>query len=52
LDRCVESYSYLNATPTRVTVKIGYFGYDEVLPKLRAELDRLIAERSAAAAAN
>ncbi len=41
--------------PTTVNLKkkdrkIGYFGYDEVLPKLRAELDRLIAERSAAAA--
>jgi (E)-4-hydroxy-3-methylbut-2-enyl-diphosphate synthase len=31
--------------------KIGYFGYEEVLPKLLAELDRLIAERTAAAAA-
>ena len=29
--------------------KLGYFGYEEVLPKLRADLDRLIAERSAAA---
>ncbi len=41
--------------PTTVNLKkkdrkIGFFGYDEVLPKLRAELDRLIAERSAAAA--
>ncbi len=40
--------------PTTVNLKkkdrkIGFFGYDEVLPKLRAELDRLIAERSAAA---
>jgi len=40
--------------PTTVNLKkkdrkIGYFGYDEVLPKLRAELDRLIAERTAAA---
>jgi (E)-4-hydroxy-3-methylbut-2-enyl-diphosphate synthase len=26
-------------------VKVGTFGYDEVLPRLRAELDRLIAER-------
>jgi (E)-4-hydroxy-3-methylbut-2-enyl-diphosphate synthase len=39
--------------PTTVNLKkkdrkIGFFGYDEVLPKLRAELDRLIAERSAA----
>ena len=39
--------------PTTVNLKkkdrkLGYFGYDEVLPKLRAELDRLIAERSAA----
>src|SRR4029077_16131640 len=38
--------------PTTVNLKkkdrkIGFFGYDEVLPKLRAELDRLIAERSA-----
>ncbi len=38
--------------PTTVNLKkkdkkIGYFGYEEVLPKLRAELDRLIAERSA-----
>ena len=32
--------------------KIGYFGYEEVLPKLLAELDRMIAERTAAAAAN
>jgi len=28
-------------------VKIGSFGYQHVLPRLRAELDRLIAERSA-----
>src|SRR5271163_3795780 len=28
--------------------KLGYFGYEEVLPKLRAELDRLIAERTSA----
>src|SRR5579863_9410729 len=39
--------------PTTVNLKkkdrkLGYFGYEEVLPKLRAELDRLIAERSAA----
>jgi (E)-4-hydroxy-3-methylbut-2-enyl-diphosphate synthase len=38
--------------PTTVNLKkkdrkIRYFAYDEVLPKLRAELDRLIAERSA-----
>src|ERR1700691_3245780 len=38
--------------PTTVNLKkkdrkIGFFGYDEVLPKLRAELDRLIAERAA-----
>ena len=32
--------------------KLGYFGYDEVLPRLRIELDRLIAQRSAAAATN
>src|SRR5215467_3482515 len=37
--------------PTTVNLKkkdrkLGYFGYDEVLPKLRAELDRLIAERT------
>jgi (E)-4-hydroxy-3-methylbut-2-enyl-diphosphate synthase len=42
--------------PTTVNLKkkdkkIGFFGYEEVLPKLRAELDRLIAERSPAAAA-
>src|SRR6202051_935000 len=41
--------------PTTVNLKkkdrkLGYFGYEEVLPKLRAELDRLIAERSTAAA--
>ena len=41
--------------PTTVNLKkkdrkLGYFGYEEVLPKLRAELDRLIAERSGAAA--
>jgi (E)-4-hydroxy-3-methylbut-2-enyl-diphosphate synthase len=39
--------------PTTVNLKrkdrkLGNFGYDEVLPRLRAELDRLIAERSAA----
>jgi hypothetical protein len=28
-------------------VKIGSFGYAEVLPRLRDELDRLIAERRA-----
>src|SRR5208337_1056039 len=43
--------------PTTVNLKkkdkkIGFFGYEEVLPKLRAELDRLIAERSSATAAN
>src|SRR6266403_2519172 len=37
--------------PTTVNLKkkdkkVGFFAYDEVLPKLRAELDRLIAERS------
>ncbi|MGB3551732.1 MAG: (E)-4-hydroxy-3-methylbut-2-enyl-diphosphate synthase [Candidatus Binatus sp.] len=42
--------------PTTVNLKkkdqkIGFFGYEEVLPKLRAELDRLIAERSRSAAA-
>src|SRR5271166_732344 len=41
--------------PTTVNLKkkdrkLGYFGYEEVLPKLRAELDRLIAERTGAAA--
>ena len=41
--------------PTTVNLKkkdrkLGYFGYEEVLPKLRAELDRLIAERTSAAA--
>jgi len=30
-------------------VKVGAFGYQQVLPRLRAELDRLIAEREAAA---
>jgi (E)-4-hydroxy-3-methylbut-2-enyl-diphosphate synthase len=39
--------------PTTVNLKkkdhkIGYFGYDEVLGKLRVELDRLIAERAPA----
>jgi (E)-4-hydroxy-3-methylbut-2-enyl-diphosphate synthase len=29
------------------SVKVGTFGYDEVLPRLRLELDRLIEERSA-----
>jgi (E)-4-hydroxy-3-methylbut-2-enyl-diphosphate synthase len=43
--------------PTTVNLKkkdrkLGYFGYEEVLPKLRAELDRLIAERSAAVTTN
>src|SRR5271170_1014405 len=43
--------------PTTVNLKkkdrkLGYFGYEEVLPKLRAELDRLIAERTSTAAAN
>jgi len=38
--------------PTTVNLKkkdrkLGYYGYEEVLPKLRAELDRLIAERVA-----
>jgi (E)-4-hydroxy-3-methylbut-2-enyl-diphosphate synthase len=37
--------------PTTVNLKkkdqkIGFFAYDEVLPKLRAELDRLITERT------
>jgi (E)-4-hydroxy-3-methylbut-2-enyl-diphosphate synthase len=41
--------------PTTVNLKkkdrkLGYFGYEEVLPKLRAELDRLIAERTGATA--
>ena len=40
--------------PTTVNLKkkdkkVGFFSYDEVLPRLRIELDRLIAERSAAA---
>jgi len=40
--------------PTTVNLKkkdrkIGNFKYEEVLPHLRAEVDRLIAERSAAA---
>jgi (E)-4-hydroxy-3-methylbut-2-enyl-diphosphate synthase len=39
--------------PTTVNLKkkdkrVGFFGYDEVLPKLRIELDRLISERAAA----
>ena len=43
--------------PTTVNLKkkdrkLGYFGYEEVLPKLRAELDRLIAERTTASATN
>lgn len=29
------------------SVKVGTYGYDEVLPRLRQELDRLIAERNA-----
>jgi len=38
--------------PTTVNLKkkdtkLGYFGYDEVLPKLKHELDRLIADRIA-----
>ncbi len=40
--------------PTTVNLKkkdhkIGFFGYDEVLPRLRVELDKLIAERGGAA---
>lgn len=40
--------------PTTVNLKkkdhkLGYFGYDEVLGKLRIELDKLIAQQSAAA---
>ena len=39
--------------PTTVNLKkkdrkLGYFGYDEVLPRLKRELDRLIANRTAA----
>ncbi|HXQ21845.1 MAG TPA: (E)-4-hydroxy-3-methylbut-2-enyl-diphosphate synthase [Candidatus Acidoferrales bacterium] len=34
----------------RKDVKIGAFGYQQVLPRLREELDRLIAERAAPAA--
>ena len=42
--------------PTTVNLKkkdqkIGFFGYDEVLPRLRTELDRLIADRKAETAA-
>jgi (E)-4-hydroxy-3-methylbut-2-enyl-diphosphate synthase len=42
--------------PTRVNLKrggeaLGAFPYDEILPKLQAELDRLIAERSPASSA-
>ncbi len=33
----------------RKDVKVGAFSYEEVLPRLRAELDRLIAERTMAA---
>ncbi|MGH7814342.1 MAG: (E)-4-hydroxy-3-methylbut-2-enyl-diphosphate synthase [Candidatus Binataceae bacterium] len=38
--------------PTTVNLKkkarkVGFFGYDEVIPRLRIELDRLIAERAA-----
>ncbi len=38
--------------PTTVNLKkkdskLGFFPYDEVLPKLRHELDKLIAERTA-----
>jgi (E)-4-hydroxy-3-methylbut-2-enyl-diphosphate synthase len=38
--------------PTTVNLKkkdrkLGYFGYDEVLPRLKQELDRLIADRTA-----
>jgi (E)-4-hydroxy-3-methylbut-2-enyl-diphosphate synthase len=41
--------------PTTVNLKkkdrkIGFFGYDEVLPRLRIELDKLIGERGGAAA--
>ncbi|HUO04600.1 MAG TPA: (E)-4-hydroxy-3-methylbut-2-enyl-diphosphate synthase [Candidatus Binataceae bacterium] len=40
--------------PTTVNLKkkdrkVGFFSYDEVLPRLRSELDRLIAERTAPA---
>jgi (E)-4-hydroxy-3-methylbut-2-enyl-diphosphate synthase len=40
--------------PTTVNLKkkdkkVGFFSYDEVLPRLRIELDRLIAQRSSAA---
>jgi (E)-4-hydroxy-3-methylbut-2-enyl-diphosphate synthase len=42
--------------PTTVNLKkkdhkIGFFGYDEVLPRLRTELDKLIAQRQAEGAA-
>ena len=30
----------------RKDVKVGVFGYEQVLPRLRQELDRLIAERT------
>jgi (E)-4-hydroxy-3-methylbut-2-enyl-diphosphate synthase len=33
----------------RKDVKIGFFGYDDVLPRLRHELDKLIAQRTASA---
>lgn len=33
------------------TEKLGHFGYDDVLARLREEIDRLIAERNAPASA-
>jgi (E)-4-hydroxy-3-methylbut-2-enyl-diphosphate synthase len=33
----------------RRSAELGAFPYDAILPRLKAELDRLIAERSAAA---
>jgi hypothetical protein len=33
--------------PQKKDRKLGYDGYEEVLPKLRAELDRLIAKHTA-----
>jgi hypothetical protein len=34
----------------RKDVKIGVFSYDAVLPRLRAELDRIIVERATSGA--
>jgi (E)-4-hydroxy-3-methylbut-2-enyl-diphosphate synthase len=39
---CAPSYVNLKRGPE----SLGHFTYDEILPKLRAELDRLIEERA------